>query len=113
MAWSIPYVGWGISFAGDSRAEDGAVEETWYLGVRGSVFCCWFMYSRSKVGKVWLRGRWKLEPAPPGSCLLWSRNAPTFESGEKVNGVADGLKALPEKDEPPPSVKALDRDVVL
>jgi hypothetical protein len=41
----------------DSRAEDGAVDGTWYFGVAGSVGCVWFMYSRSRVGKVWLRGR--------------------------------------------------------
>lgn len=85
------------------------MEETWYRGVRGSVEDCWFMYSRSRVGKVWLRGRWKFEPGPPRP---WSRKEPRLESGEKVKG-ALGLMALPEKEEPPPSVKALDKEVVL
>jgi hypothetical protein len=115
MAWSSPKCEAEISCAGDSRAEEGAVAETWYLGVKGSVDCDWFMHSRSKVGNVWLRGRWKLELASVGpSCLPgpFARNSPTFASGEKVNGVV-GLNALPGKDGGPASVKALDRDVVL
>lgn len=65
------------------------------------------MYSRSRVGNVWLLGRWKLE-LPGGMCLLGSaeRKPPAFGSGEKENG-------LPEKDDPAVSVNALDRDVVL
>ncbi len=84
------------------------------MGVKGSDDVGWFIYSRSSVGKVWLLGRWKLEPGPPAKWRAWSdeRNPPTFGSGEKVNG-AVGLRALPENDEPAVSVKALDRDVVL
>ena len=100
------------SLLAESRADDGAVDETWYFGVAGSAEWGWFMYSRSRVGKVWLRGRWK--PAPCGGiCPLRSpaRNAPTFGSGEKLKE-AVGLIVLPEKDVGV-SVKALDREVVL
>ena len=97
MLLSMPKGGAEPSFIGDSRADDGAVAETLNLGVSASVFCDWFMYSRSSVGKVWLRGLWKFE-LPGGMCLAWSagRKPPAlFGSGEKVKG-AVGLRALPE-----------------
>lgn len=63
------------SCAGDSSADEGAVDGTpWepctYLGVRGSFesLLVWFMYSKSSVGNVWLLGRWK--PGPPGCICL-------------------------------------------
>src|SRR3569833_764873 len=113
MALSMLKGGADISFMGDSSADDGAVDETWYLGVSASGACGGFMYSRSSVGSVWLRGLWKLE-LPGGMCRLWSvgRNPPTLGSGEKVKG-AVGLSALPEKDEAAKTVNALERDVVL
>lgn len=114
-AWSRLKCAPVCSLTGDSRADEGAVEETWYFGVSGSLGCDWFMYSMSRVGNVWLLGRWKLLAGPPGSiCLLWSdvRNPPTFGSGEKLKE-AVGLRALPENEDAAVSVNVLDRDVVL
>ena len=120
-----------ISCAGDSRAEDGAVFSALllYLGVRDSPFLLLLltllgplMYSRfSRLGNVWLRGRWKFEASAPGGtptadirpcCWGWFSNRPLFGSGENVNCEV-GLKALPENVELVGSVIALDSDVVL
>lgn len=104
-----PKGGAGSSWAGDSRADGGAVPDWLYFGVSGSLDCGWLIYSRCpRSGTVWLRGRWKL--AFPG----WFRspNMPEFGSGEKLNCEV-GLKAPAEYVELGGSVTALERDVVL
>lgn len=98
---SIPNGGPVISLAGDSSAEEGAVAELLYLGVGGSVACCW-ANSMSSVGNVWLLGRWK----------FGASNIPLFGSGENVN-CEMGLNAPPEKLEADGSVTAEFNDVVL
>ncbi len=48
----MPKEGADISLSGVSRADEGAVAEAWYLGVRASEVWGMFMYSKSSVGSV-------------------------------------------------------------
>ena len=51
-ALSMPNGAADPSFMGESSADEGAVVDTLYLGVKASDVCGWFMYSKSSVGKV-------------------------------------------------------------
>ncbi len=49
MAESRPKAGFGISWTGDSMADDGPVPEALYFGVSGSVVCAGLIYSRGGI----------------------------------------------------------------
>jgi hypothetical protein len=122
------------SCTGDSTAEEGAVSDKLNLGVTGSF--PWEEMNEgsiANVGKVWLRGRWKLLAGLSASIPWFIRCSPLFPpftdccgiraccdgiqdpvvpSGENANGVV-GLVGPPEKEEGAVSVNALDREVVL
>jgi hypothetical protein len=111
-AESIPKGG-GISRMGESRAEDGVVSGMLlYFGVIGSVFWATKDGSMPNIGKVWLRGRWKLFPGGGRRACCEGSHELELLSGEKANGVV-GLVGPAEKAEFGASVNELDNEVVL
>lgn len=104
----------GISWMGESSADDGAVLVCCeYFGVEGSSGCVLERKEGSmpSMGKVWLRGRWKLALGG-GSRACWDGMkglGPHPVSGEKAKGVV-GDVGPPEKEEGAVSVKALESE---
>lgn len=104
----------GISAMGES-----SVPLLTYFGVSasddpgGDMYCS----TPTSIGKVWLRGRWKL-PLPgcplPGWRLAMNGFGPQAESGVKKGDESDvGLVGPAEKVDGAVSVKTLDKEVLL
>jgi hypothetical protein len=84
-----------------------------YFGVKGSLDCEEINDgSIPNIGKVWLRGRWKLLPGGGSRECCEGIHEPELLSGENAKGVV-GLAGPAENEDGAVSVKALDRDVVL
>jgi hypothetical protein len=64
------------------------------------------------IGKVWLRGRWKLFPGGGSRGCCEGMQEPELLSGEKAKGVV-GLVGPAANEEGAVPVKALDKEVVL
>lgn len=104
---------------GNSVMGESSVPLLIYFGVRasddpgGDMYCS----TPTSIGKVWLRGRWKLllPGCPLAGCRLAMNGlGPHAESGVKNGEDNDvGLVGPAEKDDGAVSVKTLDNEVLL